>query len=138
MNRYMFTDTSVRELFRITKKLYETFKSAKDTIVENPTRSINSDFALDYALTPWEYYYFMHESKSVAIHRHRNGTFSLLCYGFKPSGVSHYDEFSDITLYRNLFGRFSDFGLVLKSFKNAVIEVLNAPVELPTLFGNEI
>lgn len=125
MNRFIFTDESVKELARCATILYKTFNSANKTLVENPTRSLSSDFALDYALTKWKWFYFMYEDKQVAIYKFpRKYVYSLECYGFIPSADRLFSDNSEFELYKHLFGRFEDIDSAVSAFNSAVHQII--------------
>ena len=126
MNRFVFTDASVKELARCVKHLYDTFTSANKTIMENPTRSINSDFHLDYALTPWNYYYYMDADAQISILRQKyNGKyyFTLEMYGINTD-LPHCELISDsLELKKHCYGKFDDIDTVISVFKSIIVRI---------------
>lgn len=125
MNRFVFTDESVKQLARYSKALYETFSKANKTLISNPTRQLSSDFALDYALTKWKWYYFMYEDKQVQIYKFpKKDVYSLECYGFIPSPEPMFTGDDNFELYKHLYGRFEDIDSAITAFNSAVRQLV--------------
>lgn len=123
MKKYVFDDSTVHELHRISKLLYNTFSSADRQVLE-------SDFSwthkseIDYSVCPEKYCDFRLGEYQVFIHKFRNGLFTLECYGFTPKNLKPFEvEKYNFDFYRNCFGRFHSFGDAKIAFADVVCDL---------------
>ena len=119
-SRYIFNSSSVRELHRCAKILYETFARADKQLVDNRDNISHSD-EIDFSLCPWNYYSIQFGLNNCRIERLRNMRFTIVCNGFTPS-LEYYDETKlDNDFYRTTFGNFEHF----EEARNAFSEIVN-------------
>lgn len=124
MKRYLFTDSSIKELAHISKFLYETFMKANKTLVDSPD-SVSSDQSLDIVFTPHEYYRLRFESREVYIHKYRGkNKYSLCCVGFAPSGFKQQFANSEFEYYRQLYGFFDSISDAVSAFRSACYQCM--------------
>lgn len=124
MNRYLFTDESVKTLARYSKLLYDTFSTANKQLVENPTRSMQSDFHLDYVLSPEKYYYYMDADSQAEIHKLVRGskTFYTIHLLNMYTELPHCDKIPIGTpLYNECFGTFTDINSAISVYKSIIL-----------------
>lgn len=124
MNRWIFSDNSVKELARLSKQLYETFTKANRQLVSDSKRTIGSDFYLDYALDPSRFHYLAYKEKQLSLFKLRNGKFTLECYGFKPSQFECLGKNSEYELYRHFYGVFPTVEEALKAFRSCSYQIM--------------
>lgn len=127
MKKYIFDDSTIHTLNMYAKKLYEVFSTADKQIAESDY-NWNHSAEIDMSLNPYKYYSYRTGSVQLFIHKFRNETYCLECYGFTPKNLKPYDEKKrfegDFELYRRLYGRFTDFSQALQSFFDCVQDLV--------------
>lgn len=126
MKRWLFTDSSVKEITRSLKVAYDLFHNASKQLVESPDDSVSSDISLEMAFTPWEYYYFRYGSKVLRIHHYKSNHFALECRGFCPSSFKQSHPHSEFEFYRQLYGDFETIDEAIKAFHSAIYQIIGA------------
>lgn len=127
--RYVFSANSVHELHALAKKLYLAFSQADKTVIDSRNSWTHSN-EIDYSLHPWDYYSCQIGTNECHIHKHRNGTYSIYCNGFKPS-LDYYDDTSlDNDFYNHIFGKFLSFDEAKNAFADIVQNLLTYKVKL--------
>lgn len=128
MNRYVFTAESVKTLARLSKLLYDTFSTANKQLVENPTRTMQSDFFLDYVLTPEKYYYVMDVDSQAEIHKLLRGSKTIYTIHLvnMETELPHCDYLpKDTPLYNECYGNFSDIDAAISVYKSIIARHFN-------------
>lgn len=96
-------DDELRDVHRLSASLYKSLSAIVEGL-ESPDKIWTTEKQSSFDVEPWLYYRLMVGDKSIHIHRHRNGLYSLEVCGFTPRFCSPYK--AKHGRYRNFFGSF--------------------------------
>lgn len=117
---------NLSHLLYTANRFFDTLISGQD--IPSPVWSSRHEIASNDE--PHKFYYLSVKEKRVAIHLHRDHTYSLEVYSFVPSKLNPRDIHRG--MYRKYFGIFPSLEEAKQSFFDTCIEMLN--IELGALF----